>query len=568
MILFTNQRIDSLKHLYLFLLIVASFVVAVKIPQFHFESHFIAIFLTILIAGLIPLKIDEEFDISLISGFAFVALLKYGFEKSFIPLIIIVFLAYFFKIYKNSTIKRTSYNAFFNTLFLVLSNSLGLFLFELMNKVLPANLSLVFAWIFVIASDFALVWKYLKTKSRNDMLFFISISSFTYIIAFISFYILFAYDLLFYTIYSFSVILFFVYLHLIQVNEKFVVTLTESLNKLKEIRIEGESSSVKELLKNLYYSISRYLHLICVGINEIMDKEENNYLYCTKAEQKGLINKHLDIKKIKESQIYKFRYGNNKLFVLSYKLNPVINRTIYNYYITDDYYGLKENTVFFNLLKNKIEVITENINLYGKAKEEFVKTIEMIISIIEAKDKLTAGHSIRVAKYAYLIGKELGLNKKELDDLKFAALFHDIGKIAIPEDILNKTTELTENEFEIIKKHPKIGADLVKNIDYLKDSVPGIIEHHERYDGTGYPKELKEKEISLQGRIIAVADAFDAVTSNRVYRYPIKRIDAIAMIIAGSYSRFDPEIVEIFVEIIKRYNEEYISEKMIEDLKI
>ena len=151
-------------------------------------------------------------------------------------------------------------------------------------------------------------------------------------------------------------------------------------------------------------------------------------------------------------------------------------------------------------------------------EEMSLQLMQMLSTTIEAKDEYTKGHSHRVAEYSVLIARELGWNEKELSNLKNAAHLHDIGKIAIPDTILNKPSKLSEEEFSIIKEHTIIGANILKNISLI-DHVQEIVRnHHERYDGNGYPDGLKGKEIPLHARIVAVADSYDAMSSQRIYR--------------------------------------------------
>jgi HD-GYP domain-containing protein (c-di-GMP phosphodiesterase class II) len=150
-----------------------------------------------------------------------------------------------------------------------------------------------------------------------------------------------------------------------------------------------------------------------------------------------------------------------------------------------------------------------------------------------------------------LIGRRLELSEKESNDLKWASILHDIGKIGIPERILNKTDRLTDDEFEIIKGHPAKGGKILRPVAQLAGSLSAIIHHHERYDGGGYPNGLKGEDIPLAARIIAVADTFDAINSTRAYRPARKPEEAMAAIEAVAGSQLDPYIVKVFKEIYK-----------------
>ena len=147
---------------------------------------------------------------------------------------------------------------------------------------------------------------------------------------------------------------------------------------------------------------------------------------------------------------------------------------------------------------------------------------------------------------AIKLGEISGLDRGQLRSLSHAALLHDIGKIGVHEDILNKAGVLTDNEYEIIKKHPQMSADIIAPVPFLNPSLKGVLHHHENWDGTGYPEGLSGEQIPLMARIIAVVDAFDAMTSDRSYRGALSEAEAIERIRAGSGSQFDPRIAQLF----------------------
>lgn len=183
-------------------------------------------------------------------------------------------------------------------------------------------------------------------------------------------------------------------------------------------------------------------------------------------------------------------------------------------------------------------------------EEMSLQLMQMLSTTIEAKDEYTKGHSHRVAEYSVLIARELGWNEKELSNLKNAAHLHDIGKIAIPDTILNKPSKLSEEEFSIIKEHTIIGANILKNISLI-DHVQEIVRnHHERYDGNGYPDGLKGKEIPLHARIVAVADSYDAMSSQRIYRNQLPPEKIIQELENNKGTQFDPEITDIFLKLL------------------
>ena len=180
----------------------------------------------------------------------------------------------------------------------------------------------------------------------------------------------------------------------------------------------------------------------------------------------------------------------------------------------------------------------------------FKEMMEALANAIDAKDKYTKGHSTRVAAYARMIAQEAGLSSNECDQVHFAGLLHDIGKIGVRSEIINKNDKLTDGEYVLIKTHPEMGQQIlssIKNAPYLCDSA---LYHHERYDGCGYPAGLSGEDIPQIARIIAVADAFDAMTSVRTYREPLDLPAAREEILKGSGAQFDPEYASIMIKLI------------------
>lgn len=187
---------------------------------------------------------------------------------------------------------------------------------------------------------------------------------------------------------------------------------------------------------------------------------------------------------------------------------------------------------------------------YDKLESAYMETIEILRFTVEAKDAYTRGHSDRVSAYSVLIGEALGLPEEDLKTLKIGGLFHDIGKIGIPDSILLKTTKLDDEEYSEIKNHPAIGAHILSNATIFKDIIPIVKHHHERFDGRGYPGKLKGEEIPYFARIAAVADSFDAMTSKRSYRDSLPMDVVIEEIIKNSGTQFDPKIAKVFLDIL------------------
>jgi uncharacterized protein len=178
------------------------------------------------------------------------------------------------------------------------------------------------------------------------------------------------------------------------------------------------------------------------------------------------------------------------------------------------------------------------------------ETVMAFSEALEARDQYTAGHSRRVMEYSQSIGQRMELAEQEIEQLKKSALLHDIGKIGIPDTILHKQTKLTGEEYAVIKAHPEIAAAILKYIKTFKNLVPAVYHHHERFDGKGYPDGVQGAEIPLHARIIAVADAFDAMTSNRSYRNALSFKTAQSELKRNRGLQFDSGIVDIFIEIL------------------
>lgn len=203
--------------------------------------------------------------------------------------------------------------------------------------------------------------------------------------------------------------------------------------------------------------------------------------------------------------------------------------------------------------------------LYERKITERDKMIRESLSVfsnfVDAKDPYTRGHSERVAQYSKKIAEKLGLSEEECKQIYYTALLHDIGKCHIPDEILKKPSKLTSEEFDIVKSHTTKGAEMVRDFSSIPNIREGILYHHERYDGAGYPSGKKGDDIPLVGRIIAVADAYDAMNSTRVYRERLSDDKVISELIENSGKQFDPKIIEAFLEILKEKNENEIKSK-------
>lgn len=205
-----------------------------------------------------------------------------------------------------------------------------------------------------------------------------------------------------------------------------------------------------------------------------------------------------------------------------------------------------ERVEFLNSLANNLAIGFDNTKAYATLKQSYLKTVRSLVSVMEAKDEYTESHSIRVAKYASFIASEMGSSKSFLEDIGVAGVLHDIGKIGISDSILNKRDKLTHEEYEIVKQHPDIAHRIVSKIGLSDDIIRAIKYHHERYDGKGYPDRIKGGDIPSMAAIISVADAFDAITSNRPYRSSRSIREGIKEIVANRGMQFNPRVVDTF----------------------
>ncbi|MPM73318.1 hypothetical protein SDC9_120298 [bioreactor metagenome] len=207
------------------------------------------------------------------------------------------------------------------------------------------------------------------------------------------------------------------------------------------------------------------------------------------------------------------------------------------------------------LMKNRVEayhsILEEIQNDVDESAKEIIASIKTLIAVINAKDKYTYRHVERVVYYCDLLANRLNLSDAEKKIFIYAAYLHDIGKINIPEEILMKANPLTQEEWETLKQHPRNAVEIIRNVPALKDAVPIIEQHHERFDGAGYPSGLKGKEINCLASLLTVADSFDAMTSLRPYQQKKSYPDAIEELGRCSGTQFDPEAVQVFIGTIQ-----------------
>ena len=214
--------------------------------------------------------------------------------------------------------------------------------------------------------------------------------------------------------------------------------------------------------------------------------------------------------------------------------------------------GIKAIEQMYTIKKINAELKDTN----EKLEKAYLETVETLRYTVEAKDTYTRGHSDRVSEYSVLIGKYLGLSEDDLHKLKVGGLFHDIGKIGVPDSILLKTAKLTDDEYSEIKNHPSIGAHILSNASIFQDIIPIVKHHHERYDGRGYPGKLVGEDIPYLARIAAIADSFDAMTSKRTYRDSLPLDIVIGEFEKNKGTQFDPKIADVFLNILNNHYEQ------------
>ncbi len=206
---------------------------------------------------------------------------------------------------------------------------------------------------------------------------------------------------------------------------------------------------------------------------------------------------------------------------------------------------------------NQIKSINNKLSdTYEKLEQAYLESIQTLRYTVEAKDKYTRGHSDRVSEYAVLLGKYLGLSDVDLDTLKVGGLFHDIGKIGVPDAIIQKEGKLDDNEYSQIKQHPNIGVHILSHAKIFQNILPIVEHHHERYDGNGYPSKLAGENIPYLARVTAVVDSFDAMNSKRAYRNSLPLDVIISEFEKCKGSQFDPKIADVFLDILRNHYDE------------
>ena len=221
--------------------------------------------------------------------------------------------------------------------------------------------------------------------------------------------------------------------------------------------------------------------------------------------------------------------------------------------------------MIINAAASIIATHVSNVDLFKEQEDLVTSVIRALVSALDAKDSYTCGHSERVAAYAKMVAIRLGLDSQECESVYLTGLLHDIGKIGIDDDTLNHPGELTEAQFNIIKQHPEDGWAILQSIKQLSYVLPGVLFHHERFDGLGYPDGLKGNQIPMVARILGVVDAYDAMTSDRPYRKGIPPVQAAAILKNGAGKQWDPIVIDAFLraneDVAKIRKQRYVSQR-------
>lgn len=204
---------------------------------------------------------------------------------------------------------------------------------------------------------------------------------------------------------------------------------------------------------------------------------------------------------------------------------------------------------FLDATADFLSVFHENLSRFNEQQEMFIGTLQALTASIDAKDPYTMGHSQRVGLMASKMAVALGLEKTVVEHFRIAGLVHDVGKIGVPEAVLTKPSRLSDDEFELIKLHPNIGHRILNQIPSLGPVLPGVLWHHERWDGRGYPDGIKGEEIPLIARVLALSDTFDAMSSNRAYRPALSRQRVLEELRKNGGSQFDPKLADLFITL-------------------
>ncbi|MCE5299287.1 MAG: GAF domain-containing protein [Spirochaetia bacterium] len=352
------------------------------------------------------------------------------------------------------------------------------------------------------------------------------------------------------------------------------------LEKLVKILIDIESSlDIDEIISTALVDSIKKLFNFSTGVISMLD-DSNNLRIRAQYGHKGRL---LDMN-VPSSSITGWVFKNNKSLILKnpsmlkfyneeidglcFKDESIISpitskgKVIGTMSLSRPMGYTREDLYLLTILATHVGSTIEMALLYDDVKRDYINTVYALAAAVDAKDHYTHGHSTTVMKYSMKIAEALGMSPDDVETIKFAGLLHDIGKIGISENIINKPGKLTNEEYTIIKMHPQLGANIISKIDSLKKLVPLVLSHHEWYNGSGYPLGLRGDEIMMGARIISVADAYSTMTSKRPYRDERSQDYAIKELTKFTGVQFDPKVIAAFTKVLK---EEEEMEKMEKD---
>ncbi len=336
-------------------------------------------------------------------------------------------------------------------------------------------------------------------------------------------------------------------------------TLISSIHSI--YRLVNSTYDLKDLITRLSKLISQILNSDYCTITMLEPSKKYSILRCfVSSKKRSVSDKKAKITDTIEKRILRTSSVVRKGHLLAAPL------------ISDDLIGIivirrAKNKPFFerfdqDILMTLVEqsiIGIKNLQLYEEQQKIVFGSIKSLVTLLDTRVPQEYTHSPYFSRLVTAIGSQMRLDEKQIQSLKYASFLHDTGKVDIPPEILTKTTKLTAQEYNIIKKHPLKGAQILRPLQVLKPVIPIIMHHHERYDGTGYPSRLKKGQIPQGARIMAVADAFEAMVYGRPYRERKNIISAIKEVRKKSGSQFDPKVVDAFLKVIKKFNTKVYS---------
>ncbi len=353
------------------------------------------------------------------------------------------------------------------------------------------------------------------------------------------------------------------------------IQLKEIANLYRVSEAMNSTLSLPEILDTILDTVIHEIDADAVAIHELTEQGEWNFMACRTAPGMGEHEGNKIIGEINGNEvIHGLTEGSHLLLPAEeaekyFRRKPEVEKFYYflsvplriksritglvsAYSFNPRRKFLKGHAVLQGILAGRAGMAIENARLYERMKKVFQETIQSLAIALEAKDPYTSGHTKRVTEYAVMIAKGMGLSEEEVERITRAALLHDIGKIGVRLHSLNKKDGLTSEEYEMFKQHTIQGRLILEPIKFLSDIIPMVELHHEKYDGSGYPYGLSGEDIPLGARILNVADSFDAMTSDRPYRRSLSRKRAIEELHKNAGAQFDPKVVEVFIEELKK----------------